>query len=80
MTQVFWWDDSAAGGGCKVPVSWKAFYRDGDQWIPVETTDAFAVAKINTTKCISRPFRRQRFAGDLDYQGMPPWEKRWKVR
>jgi hypothetical protein len=44
-TQLYWWDDSTVGGGCKVPVSWKAFYKSGDEWKPVETSDSFGVAK-----------------------------------
>jgi DUF1680 family protein len=44
-TQLYWWDDSTVGGGCKVPVSWKAFYKSGDEWKPVETSDSFSVAK-----------------------------------
>jgi DUF1680 family protein len=44
-TQLYWWDDSTVGGGCKVPASWKAFYKNGDEWKPVETSDSFGVAK-----------------------------------
>ncbi len=50
QTQVYWWDDSTTGGGCKTPVSWKAFYKDGDDWKPVETSDAFGVAKDQYNK------------------------------
>jgi hypothetical protein len=28
-----------------VPVSWKAFYKSGDEWKPVETSDSFGVTK-----------------------------------
>jgi uncharacterized protein len=44
-TQLYWWDDSTIGGGCKAPVSWKAFYKSGDEWKPVETSGSFGVAK-----------------------------------
>ncbi|MGH8099664.1 MAG: hypothetical protein ACREIW_00100, partial [Chthoniobacterales bacterium] len=50
QTQLYWWDDSTTGGGCKTPVSWKAFYKDGDQWKPVETSDEFGVAKDQYNK------------------------------
>jgi hypothetical protein len=50
QTQLYWWDDSTVGGGCKTPVSWKAFYKDGDKWTPVDTNDSFGVAKDQYNK------------------------------
>jgi hypothetical protein len=35
---VYWFDDSGAGG-CRVPASWQLFYRAGDQWKPVDSTN-----------------------------------------
>jgi hypothetical protein len=35
---VRWFDDTAAGGGCAVPKSWKVLYRDGNEWKPVKET------------------------------------------
>lgn len=29
---VYWFDDSADGGGCRPPKSWKLLYRAGDTW------------------------------------------------
>jgi len=55
QTQIYWWDDSTTGGGCKVPVSWKAFYKDGDNWTPVETTDDFEVAADRYNKVKFKP-------------------------
>jgi hypothetical protein len=55
QTQLYWWDDSTVGGGCKVPVSWKAFYKKGDEWTPVETSDSFGVAKDQYNKVKFRP-------------------------
>ena len=55
QTQLYWWDDSTVGGGCKSPVSWKAFYKDGENWTPVETSDAFGVAKDQYNKVNFKP-------------------------
>jgi hypothetical protein len=41
---LYWFDDTGEGG-VRVPASWRLFYKDGDQWKPVETQDQFAVAK-----------------------------------
>jgi uncharacterized protein len=52
QTQAYWWDDSTTGGGCRTPVSWKAFYKNGDEWKPVETSDEFGVAKDQYNKVV----------------------------
>jgi DUF1680 family protein len=39
-TEVYWYDDN---GGCRLPVSWKLLYRDGDAWKPVEGASPFGV-------------------------------------
>jgi len=44
-SDVFWFDDSADGGGCSVPASWRLLYKDGDQWKPVESLGPYGVAK-----------------------------------
>ncbi|MBK7406112.1 MAG: glycoside hydrolase family 127 protein [Phycisphaerales bacterium] len=41
---VYWFDDSGSGQ-CRVPASWRLLYRQGDQWKPVATSDAFGVAR-----------------------------------
>lgn len=42
---VYWYDDQP-WQGCKVPDSWKLYYKDGqDQWQPVQNPDAYPVAK-----------------------------------
>ena len=44
-SEVFWFDDSGAGGGCSVPASWRILYKDGDQWKPVENLGPYGVEK-----------------------------------
>ena len=41
--QVYWYDDKPGGGGCTLPRSWRLIYRDGNQWKPVNTNDAYGV-------------------------------------
>uniref|UniRef100_Q021N3 F5/8 type C domain-containing protein n=1 Tax=Solibacter usitatus (strain Ellin6076) TaxID=234267 RepID=Q021N3_SOLUE len=43
-TQIYWFDDTGHGG-VRVPASWKLFYKDGEQWTPVETTGGYGVAR-----------------------------------
>ena len=39
--EVFWFDDTGAGG-CRVPQSWKLFYRVGEDWKPVQNPSEFS--------------------------------------
>jgi len=38
QTEVYWFDDTGRGG-VRVPASWRLFYKDGETWKPVESTD-----------------------------------------
>jgi uncharacterized protein len=44
QASVYWFDD-ADEGECRVPVSWRVFYREGNEWTPVYTTDKYGVEK-----------------------------------
>jgi hypothetical protein len=41
---VYWFDDTGQGE-CRIPRSWKVLYKRGDQWVPVETTAAYGLAR-----------------------------------
>ena len=49
---VYWFDDGADQGGCRVPQSWQLFYRDGESWKPVEEASDYDVQvdSYNETK------------------------------
>jgi hypothetical protein len=53
-TQVYWWDDTATGE-CRVPTSWKALYKDGATWKPVQTPDTPGTAKDQYNKISFKP-------------------------
>jgi hypothetical protein len=36
--EVYWFDDIARGGGCRLPASWKVQWLDGDTWKDVRLT------------------------------------------
>ena len=42
QTSVYWFDDTGTGQ-CRVPQSWKLFYSNDGNWIPVITSDAYSV-------------------------------------
>ncbi len=41
---LYWFDDTGRGE-CRLPESWKLLYKDGPDWKPVQTSDAFGVDK-----------------------------------
>lgn len=42
---VYWYDD-APWGGCRIPQSWKMYYKDAQgQWQPVSGADKYGVEK-----------------------------------
>ncbi|HWQ93628.1 MAG TPA: beta-L-arabinofuranosidase domain-containing protein [Clostridia bacterium] len=40
-TQIHWYDDLPAGGGCAVPQSWRLLARVNGQWVPVQAAGGF---------------------------------------
>ena len=43
--EVYWFDDTGVGGGCRVPQSWRLLYKDGNDWRPVANPAEYGVAK-----------------------------------
>ncbi|HEY5405814.1 MAG TPA: glycoside hydrolase family 127 protein [Ginsengibacter sp.] len=43
-SKVYWYDDKP-WGGCDLPASWKLLYKNGDEWLPVDTTTSYEIAK-----------------------------------
>ena len=41
-TEVYFADDRRF---CKLPVSWRVVYKDGERWVPVAATGAYAVGR-----------------------------------
>ena len=52
---VYWFDDSP-WGGCRVPQSWKIYYKNATgEWTPVENTSGYAVEKGIGNEVIFKP-------------------------
>jgi len=50
--EVYWFDD---GGECRTPASWRALYRDGEDWKPVETAGPYGVEKDRYNRVTFEP-------------------------
>ncbi|AXY75975.1 glycoside hydrolase family 127 protein [Paraflavitalea soli] len=44
QSQVYWFDDGP-WGGCRIPASWKIYYKKGDEWVPVQPIGNYETAK-----------------------------------
>lgn len=43
-SKVYWYDDSPFGG-CRIPAKWELLYKQGDEWVPVQTVGEYELAK-----------------------------------
>ena len=43
-SKVYWYDDGPFGG-CRVPVAWKLYYKEGTEWKPVNAKTPYTTAK-----------------------------------
>lgn len=80
QVSVYWFDDTGEGE-CRVPLSWRLLYRDGEEWKPVYTTGTYGVETDRFNTVVFETVRtgalrleiqcRQGFAGGI-YE--------WKVK
>ncbi len=43
-SKVYWFDDGP-WGGCRIPASWKLFYKKDNEWIEVKNSSSYTVSK-----------------------------------
>jgi hypothetical protein len=80
-TQVYWFDDSHKRGGCSLPVSWRAFYKEADSWKPVETTNDYTVSEDQFDRIAFKPVTTTGLR--LEVQLQTNWSagiESWKVK
>lgn len=57
FTSVFWYDDGP-WGGCRVPESWKVYYRDdNNNWNPVENATSYKTKKGENNEVSFKPVK-----------------------
>ncbi|MES2646174.1 MAG: beta-L-arabinofuranosidase domain-containing protein [Bacteroidota bacterium] len=54
QSSVYWYDDGPFGG-CRIPQSWKVFYKKEGEWIPVVPTSAYELSKDKYNKVSFEP-------------------------
>lgn len=65
---VYWFDDTASKGRCRVPASWSLSFRDGDTWVPVATTDEFGTYKDQFNSVTFEPVETTAFRLEVQLQ------------
>ena len=78
--EVYWFDDTGSGG-VRVPASWKLFYKDGNEWKPVETTSEFGVVRDAWNKVIFKPVNTSALRLEITLQpGQAAGVQEWRVK
>jgi uncharacterized protein len=54
--KVYWFDDGP-WGGCRVPASWKIYYRKDGEWVPVNNTSSYGTEKDKYNKVTFDPVK-----------------------
>jgi hypothetical protein len=78
--ETYWFDDTGRGE-CRVPLSWRVLYKDGDQWKPVETQAAYGVDKDRYNRINFKPVTTTALRLEVTMQGN--WSagiQEWKVK
>jgi hypothetical protein len=78
--EVYWLDDTGSGE-CRVPVSWRVLYKDGEEWKAVEAKGPYGVEKDAYNKVAFTPVttRALRLEATLPAQWSSGIQE-WKVR
>jgi DUF1680 family protein len=79
-SSVYWFDDTGRGG-CRTPVSWRLFYKRGEEWQPVQNTGPYGVAKDTYNRVRFTAVRAASFR--LEVQAQEKWSTGihdWKIK
>jgi uncharacterized protein len=78
--ELYWFDDTGTGQ-CRVPLSWRLLYKDGETWKAVETSDSYGVEKDRFNKVVFKPILTSALRLEVTLQ--PQWSagiQEWKAK
>ena len=64
---IYWFDDTGIGE-CRIPTSWKVFYKEGEKWPAVYTTDKYGTEKDKYNSIIFETVRTQSIKIEIQSQ------------
>lgn len=78
--RVFWLDDEASGGGCRIPQSWRVSYLEDGIWKPVQSLKAYPITKDNWNEISFTPVKTSALRLELQLkQGVSAGVHEWEV-
>jgi DUF1680 family protein len=80
QSELYWFDDTGHGE-VRVPASWRLMYKDGTDWKPVETTDAYGITKDRYNTVRFKPVNTTGLRLEVVMQ--PGWSagiEEWRVK
>jgi hypothetical protein len=79
--RVYWFDDEAIGGGCRVPKSWRLLYLENGEWKPVYAAGGFKIDKDGFTEVQFEPVKTTAMRLEMQLQeGVSTGVHEWEVR
>ena len=77
--RVYWFDDAATNGGCRVPKSWRILYLENGAWKPVYAPDGYKSAKDQWNEVQFEPVKTTALRLEMSWQegvsgGVHEWE------
>ncbi|MCB0520721.1 MAG: glycoside hydrolase family 127 protein [Lewinellaceae bacterium] len=79
--RVYWFDDEASGGGCRIPESWRVLYLENGEWKQVYAPKGYAVTKDGWDKVQFEPVKTSALRLELVCrQGVSAGVHEWEVR
>ncbi|MEK7257635.1 MAG: beta-L-arabinofuranosidase domain-containing protein, partial [Bacteroidota bacterium] len=66
--RVYWFDDEASGGGCRVPKSWRVLSLEGEQWKPVYAPAGYRVTKDGWDEVQFEPVKTKALRVEVNLQ------------
>ncbi len=77
--RLFWFDDEATQGGCRVPKSWRILYLENGAWKPVYAADGYKITKDAWNEVQFEPVKTTALRLEMQWQdgvsgGVHEWE------
>jgi hypothetical protein len=77
--QKVYWSERIRGEDLKPPKSWRLLYRDGSDWKPVATNDAFSIATDRFNETCFYPVKTSALRLEVDFSDAPCGIQEWIV-
>lgn len=79
--KVYWFDDEAREGGCRIPASWRLLYLENDEWKPVYSHDKFTITKDGWDEVHFEPVKTTALRLEVQLQeGVSAGVHEWEVK